>query len=595
MKKIISFSLTFILLLMCVVIPASANEVTSSTTGFTNIHFSNGYIGFCIDRQKSGSISGDTFTPADSTSVANNNVDNSDISQYLKVMFTQGFDTLFTPDGNGSYHITNDTADSLLAFAIYHFTGEQSYIWGEIKNLVNMAKAYEGPEIPDDGYSLTLDNGDTVTFSFMVLEPQKENQQSFFAYKINVSQEAPHEHNYGTDWESDDTNHWHECECKDKTDIGTHDGNTADCATSSVCGTCGKELAGVDKDNHTGETVTKNAKLATEFEDGYTGDIHCKGCGELLTKGEIIPATHKHSYGTDWESDDTNHWHECECKDKTDIGTHDGNTADCVTPSVCGTCGKELAGVDKDNHTGETVTKNAKSATEFEDGYTGDIHCKGCGELLTKGEIIPATHEHSYGTDWESDDTNHWHECECEDKADLGEHTYTDNVCTVCGKELSADDDSDGGDTDGEDDSDDGIFDMILGTLGDLNINIPDEIIEALSGLDTDAALDKITEYLSGLDMNVDFEAIINDLRALISGSDKPGSESKPETDTDTDDETADGTTDGDSNEAVGNTNSDIPDTGIGAGSKVALVIMLASVVAFALALISKKKKYVNQ
>ncbi len=504
MKKTISIVLALILLMMCVVIPVSATEITSSTTGFTNVVFSNGYIGFCIDRTKSGSVSGDTFTPAKNTSVADNNKDenNTDISQKLKVLFTQCFEDIFTSDGNGSYYIDSLKADSDVAYTIYHFTGEQDYTWGTFKQLVDKVNSYQGSEIPDDGYSLTLDNGDTVTFSFMVMEPQKENQQSFFAYKLNVSQEAPHEH----------------------------------------------------------------------------------------------------SYGTDWESDDTNHWHECECEDKTDIGTHDGNTADCVTPSVCGTCGKELAGVDKDNHTGETITKNAKPATEFEDGYTGDIHCKGCGELITNGEIIPATHEHSYGTDWESDDTNHWHECECEDKADLGEHTYTDNVCTVCGKELSADDDSDGdsngdnnGDTDGGDGSDDAIFDMILGALGDLNINIPDEIIEALSGLDTDAALDKITEYLSGLDMNVDFEAIINDLRDLISSSDKSESESKPETGTDTDEETVDGTTDGDNNEAVGNTNSDIPDTGIGAGSKVALVIMLASVVVFALVLISKKKKYVNQ
>ena len=31
----------------------------------------------------------------------------------------------------------------------------------------------------------------------------------------------------------------------------------------------------------------------------------------------------------------------------------------------------------------------------------------------------PPSHTHSYGTDWKYDDTNHWHECECGDKADI--------------------------------------------------------------------------------------------------------------------------------------------------------------------------------
>ena len=34
------------------------------------------------------------------------------------------------------------------------------------------------------------------------------------------------------------------------------------------------------------------------------------------------PPSHTHSYGTDWKYDDTNHWHECECGDKTDIAAH---------------------------------------------------------------------------------------------------------------------------------------------------------------------------------------------------------------------------------------------------------------------------------
>ena len=36
----------------------------------------------------------------------------------------------------------------------------------------------------------------------------------------------------------------------------------------------------------------------------------------------------------------------------------------------------------------------------------------------------PPSHTHSYGTDWKYDDTNHWHECECGDKADTAAHSF---------------------------------------------------------------------------------------------------------------------------------------------------------------------------
>lgn len=34
------------------------------------------------------------------------------------------------------------------------------------------------------------------------------------------------------------------------------------------------------------------------------------------------PPSHTHSYGTEWKYDDTNHWHECACGDKTDTAAH---------------------------------------------------------------------------------------------------------------------------------------------------------------------------------------------------------------------------------------------------------------------------------
>ena len=64
-----------------------------------------------------------------------------------------------------------------------------------------------------------------------------------------------------------------------------------------------------------------------------------------------------------------------------------------------------------------------------------------------------APHDHSYGTAWKCDGTNHWHECACGDKADTASHTFkwvTDKEatatekgskheeCTVCGYKKAA-------------------------------------------------------------------------------------------------------------------------------------------------------------
>ena len=71
--------------------------------------------------------------------------------------------------------------------------------------------------------------------------------------------------------------------------------------------------------------------------------------------------------------------------------------------------------------------------------------------IVTYKEIGSA-HTHSYGTEWKYDDTNHWHECACGDKADIAAHSASEWIvdtaatetadgskhkeCTVCKKVL---------------------------------------------------------------------------------------------------------------------------------------------------------------
>lgn len=88
---------------------------------------------------------------------------------------------------------------------------------------------------------------------------------------------------------------------------------------------------------HTAAEELANVKAATCTEPGYTGDVVCSVCGDVITPGEVIEAK--------------------------------GHT-----PVDAG---------------------NAKAATCTEPGYTGDTKCSVCGETVTTGEVIPAT-----GHDW---------------------------------------------------------------------------------------------------------------------------------------------------------------------------------------------------
>ncbi|MEI3410083.1 MAG: carbohydrate-binding domain-containing protein [Christensenellales bacterium] len=97
-----------------------------------------------------------------------------------------------------------------------------------------------------------------------------------------------------------------------------------------------------------------------------------------------VEPTHVHDYGTAWESDENNHWNECECGDKANVAPH---------------------------------------ADENSDGK-----CDTCEYTMT------VIHTHNYGTTWQSDENNHWNECECGDKANVAPHAdeNNDGKCDTC-------------------------------------------------------------------------------------------------------------------------------------------------------------------
>ena len=59
------------------------------------------------------------------------------------------------------------------------------------------------------------------------------------------------------------------------------------------------ETLAVDPANHAGGTVERGAVAATCSMSGHEADTYCKSCGMLLQRGAVIPATGRHTYGSD--------------------------------------------------------------------------------------------------------------------------------------------------------------------------------------------------------------------------------------------------------------------------------------------------------
>ena len=159
----------------------------------------------------------------------------------------------------------------------------------------------------------------------------------------------------------------------------------------------------------------------------YEGDKSDGSDGTMwvLTDLTMTPAAdgHTHKYGTEWKYDETNHWHECECGNKADITAH----------------------------TFKQIIDKEATATE-----KGSKHeeCTVCGYKKAAVDIPKIdSHNHNYGTEWKYDSTNHWHECEDGNKADITAHNFKWIVdkeatatekgskheeCTVCGYKKTA-------------------------------------------------------------------------------------------------------------------------------------------------------------
>ena len=183
--------------------------------------------------------------------------------------------------------------------------------------------------------------------------PGEKHRICTCGYKVTETIPVKHEHQYSDQWTSDATNHWHACECGEKSDLSAHQFKWV-----------------IDRE----ATATQPGEKHQE----------CTTCG-YKTAPVTIPMEHVHKYSDKWSSDATNHWHECECGEKSDQGAHqfqwviDREATTTKTGrkhQVCATCGYQTAAVTIPKKSAPTVSVKDSTVTVSNKSQTTKLDVK---------------------------------------------------------------------------------------------------------------------------------------------------------------------------------------------------------------------------
>ena len=165
-------------------------------------------------------------------------------------------------------------------------------------------------------------------------------------------------------------------------------------------------------------------RAATCTEPGYTGDVKCLVCGDIVERGQVSPPLNHPDTRVDGRIEPTctepgysgdtwcylcdayviagetleplNHPEQERVGAYAPTCTEPGYTGD-LQCRTCGICLEQGEAIEATGHS-ETDLQGASEATCTEPGYTGDTYCRDCGELLESGQsIAPLGHRYENG------------------------------------------------------------------------------------------------------------------------------------------------------------------------------------------------------
>ena len=173
--------------------------------------------------------------------------------------------------------------------------------------------------------------------------------------------------------------------------------------------------------------------------------IYSKLVDSKLTISQTKPSIHQHTLG-DWKHDETNHWKTCSvCNEKVGEAAHKFDAT-----GIC-ECGyKDPDFKPEHQHTASTewkhdATNHWHGCTTCEEDVQLDkaahkFDATGICECGYKDPNYKPDHQHTASTEWQHDDTYHWHTCTtCEEDVQLDKaaHSFGEDgkaeKCEECG------------------------------------------------------------------------------------------------------------------------------------------------------------------
>ena len=268
---------------------------------------------------------------------------------------------------------------------------------------------------------------------------------------------ADHEHDFEEVWSADEGSHWHACEqdgCTVTKDFDAHNFGE----DNATCETCGYV-----------RTITCQHDFGTYLCDENQHWKECRkpGCSAVTARGEHVLSrsnhngvityycqscfkyrTHDHDFADEWSTSGTHHWKQCYvdngyCNfisdyEEHDYGSETGTT--CVTcgytRTICGhTYSEGFNSWDETDHWRECTNpvctdRSGSRKDEAVHTLNADGDCTACGYRHT---------EHAYG-EWHYDGSSHWKTCTkpgCQAQTGKSGHTYSGDICSVCGYDRS--------------------------------------------------------------------------------------------------------------------------------------------------------------
>lgn len=350
-----------------------------------------------------------------------------------------------------------------------HSYGYANYTWSSDYTICTMRRTCNVC-----GYVYTMESEATLTVQTEPTCTSKGVMKYYASFPGGLSASGTYDipklnHTFGSQWNHDETNHWHSCTglgCSEKADVAAHDydeptitwaDDASSCHMERECRVC--HYIDEEDANSITSTINVNPTCVNVGSRIYTA--HFTKITSTYTK-EVndVPAL-GHDFGTEWYHDETNHWNVCTregCTEKGNIATHnygepeftwadDGSS--CHMARTCLTCGyieEEDATISSAQNVAPLCLE--KGSTLYTAHFTKitDTPTKEVYDLDELG--------HDFKEEFTYDETHHWHDCnhDCDVKDGYEAHNITSTItkmpsteeegirvytCTICGYSYS--------------------------------------------------------------------------------------------------------------------------------------------------------------